>query len=539
LKTKQLIGLSIVSGILFSLAWPEIGNLSFLLFIAFVPLLAVEDEVSRQRQLGFHKNQLLFSYIAFLIFNVATTWWVWFASPVGSIAAMTINALFMAVIFQLFHLTKRIIGRKQGYIGLLLFWIGWEYIHISWDLTWPWLTLGNGFANSTWMVQWYEYTGVPGGSLWILTSNILIYHLLKAGFEIGWNQRYTFKWIFWTAVLLFAPVISSFIILKSYTEKEDPVSVVVVQPNIDPYNEKFSGLTSRDQVLKMMKLAKQKLSRKTQYVVMPETAIPDPLREDLFRNSGEFTILKSFVDQYPNLNIVTGASTVEVYGKDRPDSPTARLSNNGFWYDYYNTGLQINKKREIPFYHKSKLVPGVERMPFPSLFLPLQELVFDLGGASGSLGIQDERDVFTSSNDSVKIAPVICYESVYGEYVGNYVLNGAELIFIITNDGWWDDTPGYRQHLAYAKLRAIEHRRSIARSANTGVSCFINQVGEISQPTGWWEPAVIEQDINKNDQLTFYTQYGDYISRTSLFFGGFLLLVAIGKARINKDQKKK
>src|SRR5574343_444659 len=74
---------------------------------------------------------------------------------------------------------------------------------------------------------------------------------------------------------------------------------------------------------------------------------------------------------------------------------------------------------------------------------------------------------------NLKLAPAVCYESVYGDFMAKYIRSGAEVICIITNDGWWGNTPGHRQHLAYAKLRAIETRKQIIRSANTGISCFV------------------------------------------------------------------
>ena len=114
----------------------------------------------------------------------------------------------------------------------------------------------------------------------------------------------------------------------------------------------------------------------------------------------------------------------------------------------------------------------------------LSVFVIDLGGSAGGLGSQPERTVFQVAEvPALRVAPVICYESVYGDFVGEYVANGATLIGIITNDGWWSDSPGHSQHLQYATLRAIETRRDVARSANTGISAFINQKGEITQQT--------------------------------------------------------
>jgi apolipoprotein N-acyltransferase len=102
-------------------------------------------------------------------------------------------------------------------------------------------------------------------------------------------------------------------------------------------------------------------------------------------------------------------------------------------------------------------------------------------------------------------------------------------LFVITNDGWWGDTPGYHQHNAFSCVRAIETRRSIARSANTGISCFINQRGEILQKLGWWKRDAIKGTINANDKITFYVKHGDYIARIARFFALIVILSAIVK----------
>ena len=164
----------------------------------------------------------------------------------------------------------------------------------------------------------------------------------------------------------------------------------------------------------------------------------------------------------------------------------------------------------VQFYHKSRLVPGVEGVPHW-----LSAFVIDLGGAAGGLGSQPEAGIFrsTAPDSTLHLAPVICYESVYGDYVGQYVRRGASLIGIITNDGWWSDSPGHLQHLQYATLRAIETRRDIARSANTGISAYINQKGEITQQTGWWVPAAARATVHLNTELTFYVRYGELIGR--------------------------
>ena len=306
------------------------------------------------------------------------------------------------------------------------------------------------------------------------------------------------------------------------------MEVVLVQPNIDPYNEKFGGMTSLDQVRKILDLAEDQITPNTKFVVAPETAVPDALSEDKLEGSQEYQLLEEFAQKHPQISIVIGATTYHFFSEDEPIPLTARTANGGAKYEVYNTALLVRKDSIPEFYHKSKLVPGVEMMPFPGFFMHFQDLAFNLGGTTGSLGRQKVRDVFYHQDGTV-VAPVVCYESIYGEFVGDYVKNGAEAIFIITNDGWWGDTPGYKQHLAYARLRAVEQRRSVARSANTGISATINQRGDVIAQSQWWEPAVIRDTIKVNKEQTPYAKNGDVIARTSLLFSGLLLLMAVGR----------
>ena len=171
--------------------------------------------------------------------------------------------------------------------------------------------------------------------------------------------------------------------------------------------------------------------------------------------------------------------------------------------------------------HKSKLVLGVEKIPFSRWIPWLEELSIKNGGTSGTLGIEKEPKNYITK--TCTFGPCICYESIYGEFIAKQCKKGNEALFIITNDGWWGDTPGYKQHASFARLRAIENRRSIARSANTGISCFINQRGDVSQATKWWVPTAINGVINKNRKTTFYTENGDLIGETLAIMSVLLL----------------
>ena len=123
---------------------------------------------------------------------------------------------------------------------------------------------------------------------------------------------------------------------------------------------------------------------------------------------------------------------------------------------------------------------------------------------------------------------------MYGEFVTEYVKKGANMLFVITNDGWWGNTLGYKQHLYYSGLRAIETRRSIARSASTGISCFIDQRGEFMKQTEYGKKAAIKAQINANSKMTYYAEHGNFISRILLFFGILTLLYTIVKLLMGK-----
>ncbi len=190
---------------------------------------------------------------------------------------------------------------------------------------------------------------------------------------------------------------------------------------------------------------------------------------------------------------------------------------------------------DIPqLYHKSKLVVGVENFPYQEILKPiLGDVMIDLGGTVAIKTTQEDREVFALNNNSAT-GPTICYESVYGEYVTGYVENGADFLSIITNDAWWGNSQGHKQHLSYAKLRAIETRRDVVRSANTGISAFINQKGEITKSLDYEEQGSIKADIHLNSEKTFYVEYGDYLARVAQFLALFIFLFAVVKYKRNR-----
>ncbi|MES2679654.1 MAG: apolipoprotein N-acyltransferase [Bacteroidota bacterium] len=524
MKTKlNFLFLSLFSGLLLSVAWYL--KLSVVIFFALVPLLLLEHRLSQSEGINKRRFKLwLYSYITFLTWNILVTWWVVYASLGGACMAFFCNALLMSFVFLIYSGIKNRLGKSWGPWVLIPLWLAWEHGHTLWDISWTWLTIGNVFAfNHNW-IQWFEITGTSGGSAWALAVNILIFITIKNNASLKIFSRPVLK----IAAAIILPILVSYaiVIVRSPLSGDSAKRhVLVVQPNIDPYNTKFS-LDFQSQFYKFLSLVRGKITPATDYLVLPETFITENFDEATMAQSEE---VKWFVDsllkKFPDLKIVTGGNTYVVYPTKEDATATARFDEqSNDYYDAFNTGLMIDQQG-LQMYHKSKLVPGVERMPFPALFRPLEKFAINMGGTMGSLGMQDERGVFTDKSGKTVIAPVICYESVYGDYLTEYIRKKANLIFIITNDGWWEDTPGYIQHLNYARLRAIENRRQIARSANTGTSCFIDEFGNISDATAWWEEAVIEKDMYVNDQLTFFSRFGDLLSYVSVVLSfGFMLL---------------
>ena len=413
------------------------------------------------------------------------------------------------------------------YFALIVYWITWEHFYFNAEISWPWLTLGHGFNYNIRLIQWYEYTGVLGGSLWILVVNILVLSTLKS-YLAGARGRQLVSSVVFIVLLIAAPIALSLVKFHSYTEKSDPVKIVVIQPNIDPY-QKFVSIPSMEQTAIQLNEASRVADSTVDYFVAPETSINNNIWMDKLEYVPDIRMIRQFITNYPRAKYVVGIQCYRRFWPGDQLNTNARLIPTGeFYYNSYNAAIQLDSTGDVPYYFKSQLVVGVEKMPYARYLKFLEKLTLRLGGTFRGWGTQEVRGTFVSSLDSIRVAPVICYESVFGEFVTGYIKNGANLIFVVTNDGWWGDTPGYHQHNAFSCIRAVETRRSVARSANTGISCFINQRGEILQQLTWWKRGALKDTLNANDEITFYVRYGDYIGRTARFFSLLVvLLVAV------------
>lgn len=487
----------IISVLLLSVGWLGAGG--FTLLVALVPLLLISDSYSDSKRDWWRMAG--WASLTFALWNVATVWWVWIATPIGPIAATIVSTFWNMVAFMLYHYVSKRAPKSVAYTVLAAAWVATEYLYIHTDvLSFPWLAVGNGFSGSPWAVQWYEYTGVLGGSLWVLLSNIAIFEALKK--KTAWTKVRA-------ALTVLAPIVVSLVIYWSYEPQSERVKATVLQPNVDCYAEKFNN-TATKQVRNILDLVSQ-VPADAKIVVLPETALPDMVDDDEPQLSASVQgIGRELAKSCPEAMAAVGASTVKYYELGDKITDTARQIMGGYC-DIYNSAVAINGDGAENIHHKMRLVIGVETMPW--WFKSLSELI-NLGGVTGQLGRSDKATVFEKGG--VKIGPAICYEGLYGDWFARFVREGADVMIVMSNDGWWGNTPGHKRLFDFCRLRAIETRRAIARSANTGVSGFITSRGDVEQRLDWDQRGVLTQDIELSDRETAYVKYGDWVGRMGL-----------------------
>ncbi|MPT31556.1 MAG: apolipoprotein N-acyltransferase, partial [Chryseobacterium sp.] len=407
---------------------------------------------------------------------------------------------------------------------------------VGW-LTWP-ASGGEPEQPSCGLIQWYDTLGATGGSFWILLVNVLLFYTIRT-WEAGRKRKDLIKNSSIAAALIIIPMIISLVKYNSFNEKPiGTVNVLMLQPDLDPYAEKYSkdSLTIEQDLLN---LAEKNTKGKIDYYIAPETALPGrgSISETAFEKSIILNNLKEFLARHPGSVFSTGISSHKFYTSSK-DLPTeAYQINQGLWVESFNSAIQVIPNQKVQVYHKGKLVPGVEIFPYMNYLKPLLgDAMINLGGTVASLGSDKERVAFSNPYNKGKIAPIICYESIYGEFVTGYVKKGANLLTIVTNDSWWGYSQGHKQLLVYAKLRAIETRREIARAANSGTSAHINSRGDIVDELPYGAKGVLTAKVNLIDKETFYTKSGDFLSRLCLFVIGALLLFIPGRKYLSRKK---
>lgn len=547
-----------LSGALLTLAWPATGECTPLILVAFVPLLHLLQEQAHRATHGVPKGFLPRVYLSMFIWNAATTYWLglvqepWSTRLLSGGFPMTANALLMVIPWWMARWAWRSHGAWAGRATLVVTWLGFEHLHYDWDLQWPWLTLGNVFAVRTAWVQWYAWTGTAGGSLWVLLVNLLVHALIGRVRTRGLNAA---RWLLpCLPALVLLPILGSRWILhqRDALPHGPALEVVLVQPSIDPYSEKFGGMDPIAQLDMMLDLAADGATDSTALVVMPETALQEntyldptpggPVLYGLWENDMARSVshqrIRHFQAAHPGTSVMTGMSSARYYATAAEASATARpLQGDEGSYDMFNAALFVDSDGSWSTYHKSKLVVGVELMPFQWLLAPLGGISINMGGTSGTLGHGDGRPIMSSADKRIRAVPAICYESVFGDHMADHARRGANMLVVMTNDGWWGTSPGHLQHLAYGRLRAIETRRPVARAANTGISCFVDAEGRLTASTGWWDRTALRGKVFPSDERTFFLAHGDVLGRIAAAAGSVLLALRVLRALFSRFRR--
>lgn len=481
-----------------------------------------------------------------LIFNIITCYWIggWQSDDVflkmGGIGTLLVHPLIMLIPILLVYQVKRASNPVPALFLFPLLWVGYEYFDNIWQLAFPWLELGNTEAYNLERVQYIEYAGVHGMSFLICSVSAGIYLLSSRIFSQQW-RTYSSKTVM-TIILVLIGIIFpnefSYYYLRniehtrSYFGSKDTsklIRTVVIQPNIDPL-KKWSNDVN-ETVNKYIQSLNKSLSLNADLYTLNETSVPYRFLSGNYEyNTNRFLDFVNLNNKY----LLMGVPNEVIYPDSNTAPKDARISDiSRRRFKTFNSAILVEpgkNKNELQIHEKVKLVPFSENVPYKRQLPFLGKLI------RWSVGINDWDAgpgllVFDMNNPllipKTKFSTLICYESVFSDFVSRGVKNGAEFLIIITNDGWFGNSSGPVQHQQYAVLRAIENRKWIVRCAQTGISCFIDPLGNVYDKIPINTEGTISREIIANRELTFYSKHGDiigeagfYVSLASIVFFG-------------------
>ncbi|MCP9292514.1 apolipoprotein N-acyltransferase [Gracilimonas sediminicola] len=493
--------LSVIAGILLGVSFPPI-NLSFLSFPAFILLFYLSDKCDSYKQLAYY------SYAGFVVWNLIGTYWLMMASLGAGIAAILANSVLMTIPLCL----AKFFTQKSESPILIAFlqaaaWVSYEFLHHQWDLSWTWLSIGNAWSNFIGVIQYISLTGHLGITFWVVLSSALAYQVFKRK-----QKKLAYVAI---GIFLIFPV-WSFLLFESEAKSvdSDQTHVAIIQPNHDSY-QSYGGMSGlREVVDSLFTLTERTITPHTELIIWPENAI------DGFIFSDSRTALRIADSARAwNKNFIVGTGLYKTYPEDTEVLHRGTL-RTGEPYNVFNAALFVDAKGVISDYEKGNLVPIVERIPFVETLSALDVFGWVNWGEIAGFGKGTRPDMIET--ESFSSPGLVCYDSVYPSWIRLFVQKNASFLTIITNDGWWGDTSGHHQHFAYARLRAIEFDRWIARSANNGISGIIAPNGAIIQKTDYWVRTGFTGTVENLTTQTFFTRFGNWLSVLCLmatFFG--------------------
>lgn len=497
--------MSLLASILLALSFPPF-NFSVLQIPSIFLLLRVTMLSHGNRQ------AILYLYPSFILWNLFSTYWLMMATVAGGVAAILANALIMVLPFLIIKkLFRREIHPVFASLIAASVWVSYEFLHHNWDLAWPWLTLGNAWSNHTVVIQFISFTGVLGISFWVFATAAMLFHML--------DDRSKSLLIGSAAFFLVFPGFSlyNYFTTGSFTTGEE-INVVVVQPNSDSYQPNGGFESNRELITHLLELSEDALTDSSDVIIWPENALDTSVQP----GSPQLRRIRDSLRVW-NTPLITGTGFIDFYDDgNAPD--VVRETRDGRIYNVFNAALALYPDTETNLYKKGRLVPIVERFPFVGFFQSVDIFNWVDWGSISGYGKGGDPTLFDV--EGTRTPALICYDSVFPGWVNQFVGDGAEFLTIITNDGWWGDSHGHIQHFAYARLRAIEHRMWIARSANNGISGIISPDGSVQVETEYWTDDAFSYRIYTNSEKTFYSRNGEWFGYTMLLLtlSGFMLI---------------
>ena len=322
------------------------------------------------------------------------------------------------------------------------------------------------------------------------------------------------------AVMVSAPLLyASLLFYREGTvcAKVPQLRVTLVQPNVNPHVKwvEYNSAAIMDRYYRMT--GKAVRENRPELVIWPETAIPFSILDTPYADDRH---LLQFALRQWNTSLLTGFIDV------------AHVRNQ--FTESYNASMLLQPGNGVPqIYHKMRLVPFAERVPYVDTFPWLGNLTFSLAGIKGWGKGQDASvmELSSSRNGKVLIANIICYESIFPSLVSEFVRKGARLLTLVTNDGWYGTSYGPYQHLAIGRIRCIENRRAMARCANTGLTVVLDKFGRTMAEVPWWQEETLTAEVPLESRLSVYTSYPDFFPKAASVLSVVLFVVAFFKGR--------
>ena len=497
--------LLILSGIILGISFPPFPfPFTLLIFVGLIPYFVVIKK--RTTLVSINKATFLFSFI----FSIITIYWVgsWSseADPFLMMAGAALLLAYPCVMLipsTLYYLAKKVFPKIDVLWLFPVSWVTLEYLLSLTDLRFPWLLLGHGLAKFNLFIQGADIVGTFGLSLTTAYINVLIY---KSYFGRKKSAKYNLRPALVASVIFLVFLIYGIYKVSSFKISDRKIKVGIVQPDLNPW-DKWKTRNLNQLLKNYLDLSQECINKDAELILWPETALP------VYAFGGTFPFVEDSIFNFINRNnvsLLTGMpDCVYYYGKAKLPEHAKYSESGNFYYTTYNAVLGLNPSApKIQRYGKMKLVPIGERVPFVDQIAFLGDIFkWGVGITSWNVG-QDTTvfKIFNNSLDTINIGGLVCYESVDPAFVSAFVLKGAEMITVVTNDSWYGKSSGPYQHKDFAILRAVENRRSVVRCANGGVSCIINAKGEILAETEMFNKTTLVGEVPIQDEKTFYTQ---------------------------------